>query len=188
MGDQPISAPPLQTGPPTPGVSTSPCVAAATIASPGPGPLGTPGPDSIAHSFVSGIQPNWSSESQSLPQEDSNPLQDFRGLEGLYLRGFAPAVSRPRVRPQPRAIQEAMWEHARGGENIQKVPMDKILVAQEVESGGFKAHDIPSGLITHQKLAEVEAPLRSAQQQQGALGLVLAKGMANLDVAIMTIK
>ena len=29
-----------------------------------------------------------------------------------------------------------MWEHTRGGETIQKVAVDKILGAQEVESGG----------------------------------------------------
>ena len=81
-----------------------------------------------------------------------------------------------------------MWEHARGGETIQKIPVDKILGAQEVEAGGFKAHDIPSGLITHHRLAEADAPLKSAQQHQYALGLVLAKGMANLDDIVLKLR
>ena len=46
--------------------------------------------------------------------EPPNPLQGLKGLEELSLTGFTPAVSNPRQRPKPRAIQEAMWEHARG--------------------------------------------------------------------------
>ena len=66
--------------------------------------------------------------------------------------------------------------------------MDKILGAQEVEAGGFKAHDIPSGLILHPRIGEADNPLRAAQQQQCTLGLLLAKGMSNLDDIVLKLK
>ena len=111
------------------------------------------------------------------------PIAGLRGLEGLSLRGFAPAVSQPRVRPQPRAIQEAMWEHARGGENIQKVPVDKIPSVQEVESGGFKAHEIP----------QASSPVQGWPRQTHPCSLpsnsnVLAKGMTNLDDIVIKLR
>ena len=74
-----------------------------------------------------------------------------------------------------------MWEHARGSDAVQRVQVDKILGAQEVESGGFKAHELPSGLLASSKALDTDNALRAAQQQQCALGLVLAKGLANLD-------
>ena len=118
--------------------------------------------------------------STSVP-EPPNPLHGLKGLEELTLTGFTPAVSRPRQRPQPRAIQEAMWEHARGTDAVQRVQVDKILSAQEVESGGFKAHEVPMGLLTMSKMVNSDNSIRSAPQQQCALGLLLAKGLANVD-------
>ena len=90
----------------------------------------------------------------STAPEPPSPLQGLKGLEELSLAGFTPAVSHPRQRPQPHAIQEAMWEHARGTDAVQRVQVDKILGAQEVESGGFKAHEVPMGLLTTAKMVD----------------------------------
>ena len=124
----------------------------------------------------------------STTPEPTNPLQGLKGLEELSLTGFTPAVSRPRQRLQPRAIQEAMWEHARGSDAVQRVQVDKILGAQEVESGGFKAHEVPMGLLTTSKMVDSDNSMRSAQQQQCALGLLLAKSLANVDDIVRKVR
>ena len=108
-------------------------------------------------------------------------MDNFRGLEDLTLKGFAPALSLPRQRPRPRAIQKAMWEAARGGEVIKKIPIDKIMGAQEVESGGFKAPEVPSQLLMTQKMLETDGLLKSTHQQHCALALVLVKGLTHIN-------
>ena len=110
-------------------------------------------------------------EFQESPEESSNPLSDLKGLEDLALTGFVPAVTCPRRKHQPLAMMEAMSDHARGGSNIQKVQVDKVLGAQEVEEGGFMAHEVPQGLLTTNRAIDVDNNLKAVQQQQCALGL-----------------
>ena len=43
------------------------------------------------------------------------------------------------------------------------------------------AHDVPSGLLTTNRAIDTDNTLKSAQQQQCLLGLILAKGLANLN-------
>ena len=73
----------------------------------------------------------------------------------------------------PSAIQEAMWEAARRGEVIKKIPIDKIMGAQEVECGSFKAPDVPSQLMMSNKMLETDNMLKGTHQQNCALALVL---------------
>ena len=130
-------------------------------------------------SLVSNMESHWNAQEA---QEDCvNPLSGLKGLEGLELTGFAPAITRPRKKLQPLDIMEAMWEHARGGATVQKVQVDKVLHAQDVDEGGFLAHEPPQGLLNSSKVIDADNALKAAQQQQCALGLILAKGLTNLN-------
>ena len=120
-------------------------------------------------------------ESQAIPHEPPNPLDKFRGLEDLTLHSFTPALSMPKQHPCPRAIQEAMWEAARGSELIKKISIDKIMGVQGVESGGFKAPDIPHELLSTLKILETDSLLRSTHQQHCVLALVMVKGITHIN-------
>ena len=64
---------------------------------------------------------------------------------------------------------------------IKKIPIDKIMGAQEVECGEFKAPDIPTQLLMPNKMLETDNMLESTHQHHCSLALVLVKGLTHIN-------
>jgi len=79
--------------------------------------------------------------------EDLPPrgLARVAGLEHFALTGLAPAFSVPKPTFGPTQLQEHMWVSARGGETLQRVPIDKLELTYKVGAGPFQAPPSPGG-------------------------------------------
>ena len=128
---------------------------------------------------------------QALPPGESDMwmadrLAQVEGLEGFALPGMAPAfpVRKPTIGPT--SLQDNMWVAARGGDTQKRVPIDKMESLYKTGAGSFQAPPLPQGLVhpdDKQALA-TDASLRDIQDQWGAMGLAIARGVTHIEEVV----
>jgi len=125
-----------------------------------------------------------------LVPEEAPPhaLARVAGLEDFALTGIAPAFSQPRKTGGPSDLQARMWVTARGGELLQRVPVDKLELNYKVGSGPFQAPPLPRGLLSDRAALEADETMRAVQQQWGTVGQAVTKSLARIEEIVKSLQ
>jgi hypothetical protein len=126
-------------------------------------------------------------EEDSISDAVSNVGFQAEKLKNCRLVGLKVAMAGARREANLEELQEAVWQEARGGLRMKKIPVDKTEKAYRVADGPFAAPPLPITAV-NSSVVQADELLRKDQKRVGTWALALTRGFVAYNNAVTELR